>query len=127
MAEGFLKSFDSNIEIHSAGTEPADMVHPLAVHVMKEVGRDLSHHHPRLVDPYLDQEFDYVITVCDHANETCPMFTGTVIHRLHMGFEDPAAATGTDAEVLKQFRTVRDQIREQFLEFYQTRVIGELQ
>jgi len=126
MAEGFLQSFDSKIEAYSAGTEPADEVHPLAVRVMEEESIDLSRHKPKLVDQFLEQEFDYVITVCDHANETCPMFIGTVKQRLHMGFEDPSAASGTEAEVLAQFRRIRDEIRDSFYEFYQVTMNGEL-
>jgi len=126
MAEGFLQSFDSKVEVYSAGTEPADEVHPLAVQVMREEDIDLSHHRPKLVDRFLEQEFDYVITVCDHANETCPMFTGSVKQRLHMGFEDPAAAKGTETEILEQFRRIRDEIRDSFHEFYLVTIMGEL-
>ncbi|MBU2651037.1 MAG: arsenate reductase ArsC [Bacteroidetes bacterium] len=118
MAEGFLKSFDAEIEVSSAGTNPAEQVHPKAIQVMKEAGIDISGNRPRLVDEFLDQEFDFVITVCDGAKESCPAFTGKVKHRLHIGFEDPAAATGTEEEIIKVFRTVRDQIKAQFLEFY---------
>jgi len=125
MAEGFLQSFDSKIEAYSAGTEPADEVHPLAVQVMREEDIDLSHHRPKLVAQFLEQEFDYVITVCDHANETCPMFIGSVKQRLHMGFEDPAAAKGTETEVLEEFRRIRDEIRDSFYEFYQVTIKGK--
>ncbi len=119
MAEGFLKSFDSKLEVHSAGTKPAERVHPKAVEVMKEVGIDLSGNKPKMVDQFLDQPFDYVITVCDHAKETCPVFTGKVKQRLHIGFDDPAAATGTEDEVYAIFRRVRDEIRDSFQEFYE--------
>ncbi|MBM2842043.1 MAG: Arsenate reductase, partial [Bacteroidetes bacterium] len=90
MAEGFLKSLDSTLDVHSAGTVPARRVHPKAMLVMKEVGIDLSTASPKNVDQFLGQPFDYVITVCDHAKETCPVFTGKVKHRLHIGFDDPA-------------------------------------
>ncbi len=119
MAEGFLKSFDSNLEIYSAGTKPAERVHPKAVEVMQEVGIDLSGHRPKTVDQFLNQSFDYVITVCDHAKETCPVFTGNVKHRLHIGFDDPAEATGSEDEIYAVFRRVRDEIREQFKKFYE--------
>jgi len=119
MAEGFLKSFDSNLEIYSAGTKPAERVHPKAVQAMQEVGIDLSGHRPKTVDQFLNQSFDYVITVCDHAKETCPVFTGNVKHRLHIGFDDPAEATGSEDEIYAVFRRVRDEIREQFKKFYE--------
>ncbi len=117
MAEAFLKSFDRNLEVYSAGTQPADRVHPKAVQVMKEAGIDISANKTKTVDRFLAQPFDYVITVCDNAKETCPFFTGRVEHRLHMGFEDPAEATGTEEEVLSVFRKVRDQIEKQFKTF----------
>ena len=118
IAEGFLQSFDAALEVHSAGTQPASQVNPKAIAVMREVGIDLSGNHPKLVDQFLDQPFDYVITVCDHAKETCPVFTGKVKHQLHIGFDDPAEATGTEQEILATFRRVRDEIREQFHQFY---------
>jgi arsenate reductase (thioredoxin) len=118
MAEGFLKSFDASTEIYSAGTKPASQVHPKAIQVMKEVGIDLSGHKPKMVDQYLDQPFDYVITVCDHAKETCPVFWGKVQHRVHIGFDDPAGAQGTEEEVLTEFRRVRDEIEKRFISFY---------
>lgn len=118
MAQGFLQSFSKALSVHSAGTEPAKEVHPLAVKTMAEAGIDISKNVPARVDDYLDREWDYVITVCDQANESCPLFTEKVKHRLHMGFEDPAKATGTREEVLSVFRTVRDQIMEAFSTFY---------
>lgn len=85
---------------------------------MLEAGVDISSHYPKLVDQYLDQEWDYVITVCGHANETCPLFNGHVRHRLHIGFDDPSHATGTDEFVWGEFRRVRDQIKQRFFDFY---------
>jgi len=117
MAEGFLKDFDESLEVFSAGTEPSDRVHPKAVQVMKELGIDLSGHHPQKVDEYLADAFDYVITVCGHAKENCPVFVGEVKNQLHIGFEDPAEATGTDEEILREFRRIRDEIRERMLGF----------
>ena len=117
MAEGFLKSFDAALEVFSAGTYPASRVHPLAIRVMKEAGVDISPHYPKSVDEFIDKPFDYVITVCDHARESCPLFTGKVSHRLHIGFEDPSLALGSEEEVLPVFRRVRDEIRSSFLEF----------
>ncbi len=116
MAEGFLKHFHPEWEIFSAGTKPSEHVHPMAIRVMAEVGIDISQNIPKSVDLFLDKEFDYVITVCDGAKETCPMFIGKVKNRLHIGFEDPAEAKGTKEEILKVFRKVRDEIKEQFIQ-----------
>jgi len=112
MAEGFLKSIDPALEVFSAGTDPSNQVHPKAVKVMQELGIDLSGHYPQKVDEYLDDAFDYVITVCGHAKENCPVFLGEVKKHLHIGFEDPAEATGTEEEIIEEFRRIRDEIRE---------------
>ena len=117
MAEGLLRSFDPALEVYSAGTEPSDRVHPKAVIVMKELGIDLSDHHPQKVDEYLSEAFDYVITVCGHAKENCPVFLGEVKHQLHNGFEDPAEAMGTEEQILGEFRRIRDEIRERMQAF----------
>ena len=122
MAQGFLQSFDPNLTVRSAGTEPADRVNPNAIEAMKEAGVDISTQYPKMVDQYLDDQWDYVITVCDHANETCPAFLGKVDHRLHMGFEDPAATNGTQEDILNKFREVRDQIEQEFKQLYETRI-----
>jgi arsenate reductase len=126
MAEGFLGSFDSRLDVRSAGTSPAQRVHALAAQVMSEVGIDLSAHTPKLVDQFLTESYDYVITVCDHAKETCPLFTGKVLHRLHIGFDDPAEATGTPDEVIAVFRRVRDEIRRDFQRLYNDTLLPEL-
>ena len=118
MAEGFLRSFDKRLEVYSAGTRPEQEINPRTVIVMKEAGIDMSGASPEAVTDFLDQAFDYVITVCDGAREICPVFTGEVKHNLHIGFEDPAEATGTDDEVLPVYHKVRDQIKESFFEFY---------
>lgn len=119
MAEGFLKAFDQNLEVYSAGTAPSAQVHPKAIQVMGELGVDLTNNYPKSVDEFLDQAFDYVITVCGGAKESCPMFTGKVENRLHIGFEDPADATGTEAEITNEFRVIRDEILRDFFAFYQ--------
>lgn len=111
MAHGFLQSFDKNIEVYSGGTDPAAQVNTKAVEVMKEVGIDISSHVPTHVNTYLDQEWDYVITVCGGANESCPAFTGKVGKRLHIGFDDPSHATGTPEFIEAEFRRVRDEIK----------------
>lgn len=118
MAEGFLKSFDNSLEVYSAGVNPADKVNLKAIQVMKEVGIDISKNIPESVNKYLSESFDYVITVCDNAKETCPVFSGKVKERFHMGFEDPADAEGTEEEILNIFRKVRDEIKTSFYEFY---------
>jgi arsenate reductase (thioredoxin) len=112
MAEAILRAWDPGLEVNSAGTCPAACVHPKAVAAMEEIGISLNGYRPKHVDEFIDQAFDYVITVCDHARETCPVFIGAVKHRLHIGFDDPAAAVGTDEEVMAVFRRVRDEIRE---------------
>lgn len=114
MAEGFLKSFDPRLEVFSAGTKAELEVNPYAIKVMREVGVDISHQHPKSVEKYLKDSFDYVITVCDGAKEICPVFTGKVKNRLHMGFEDPAEAKGSPEEVLLVYRKTRDRIKEAF-------------
>ncbi len=85
---------------------------------MNEVGIDLSNHRPKNVEIYLNDEWDYVITVCGGANESCPRFIGKVGKRLHIGFDDPSDAIGTDEYVMKEFRRVKDEIREKFKEIY---------
>lgn len=123
MAEGFLKSFDSSLEVFSAGTKPSSQVHPKAIQVMNEVGIDLTKYYTKVVDQFLNESFDYVITVCDNAKETCPIFLGKVGKQLHIGFEDPAEAIGTEEEILMVFRRIRDEIREKFSEFNEKELI----
>lgn len=118
MAEGFLKSFDKDLEVFSAGTKPASGINPSAVKVMAEKGIDISQGYPKDVEEFIHQPFDYVITVCDNARETCPVFMGKVQHKLHIGFDDPADATGPQDEVLSEFRRVRDEIESGFYNFY---------
>lgn len=118
MAHGFLQSFNRNLIVRSAGTQPAKQVSQKAIKVMREMGIDISNHTPKLVDQYLNDEWDYVITVCDNANETCPVFSGKVKNRLHMGFEDPSHAGGSDEQVMAAFRTIRDAIKGEFHKFY---------
>jgi len=126
MAHGFLQSFDRNITVCSAGTEASGKLNQKAVAVMKEVGIDISHHTSDSVDLYLDQEWDYVITVCGGANENCPAFFGKVKHRLHMGYDDPSHAVGTDNFISSEFIRVRDEIKEGFLKFYTEEIKPQL-
>jgi len=109
MAEGWLRALAGDrFEVASAGTE-ATRVHPLAVRVMREVGVDLAGHTSKTLDPYLGQPWDYVITVCDRANERCPLFPARPT-RIHWSFDDPSRANGTENERLAVFRRVRDEI-----------------
>lgn len=115
MAQGWVNhELGKTWEARSAGTRPAEAVHPLALLVMAEVGVDISAGRPQLVDSYLHEPWDLVVTVCDSARETCPVFSGPV-ETLHISFPDPAGAEGTDDEILPLFRTVRDSIRERLL------------
>ena len=122
MGHGWMQSFDKALDVHSAGTQPAECVNPLAVKVMKEVGIDISHNVPKSVNCYLEEPCDYVITVCGGANENCPAFTGKVKHRLHIGFDDPSKVNGTDEFVLSEFRRVRDEIKEKFFGLYSNEI-----
>jgi arsenate reductase len=118
MAQAFLESFDARLEVVSAGTEPSGYVHPKAIQVMQEEGIDISKNESESVDKYLDIAWDYVITVCGGAQESCPSFLGEVKERLHIGFDDPAEAKGTEDEILKEFRRVRDEIKQDFKTFF---------
>ncbi len=122
MAEGFLKYFDPTLQVYSAGTSPASRVNPSAIKVMAEIGINISDGKPQDVAEYLDQSFDFVITVCGNAKETCPTFMGDVKKTLHIGFDDPADAVGTDEEILAEFRRVRDEIKRDFWTFYEKQV-----
>lgn len=124
MAHGFLQSFDASIEVFSGGTAPAPCVNAKAAEVMKEAGIDISNHVPTHVDTYLNQEWDFVITVCGGANENCPAFSGKVGRRMHIGFDDPSHATGTPEYIDAEFHRVRDEIKEAFYHFYQTEIKG---
>jgi len=124
MAHGFLKSFDSNLEVFSGGTEASGKLNQQAVKAMAEIGIDISHHTSDSVDLYLDQEWDYVITVCGGAHESCPAFLGKVKHRLHIGFEDPSDAVGSDEFVWSEYIRVRDEIKEAFFRFYKEEIVN---
>ena len=116
MAEGLLRHLAAErFEVASAGVAPGH-VRPEAVEVMRELGIDISSHRSKSVDEFLEQEFDYVITVCDNANEQCPVFPGRT-KRIHWSFDDPAAAQGDESARLGFFRRVRDEISERLEEF----------
>ncbi len=118
MAHGFLQSYDASIQVASAGTEASGRLNQKAVAAMQEIGIDISHHTSDSVTRYLEDTWDFVITVCGGANESCPTFTGKVKNRLHIGFDDPSHAVGTDAFVWSEYRRVRDEIKEAFHDFY---------
>jgi len=118
MAHGFLQSFDKNLIVRSAGTVASGKLNQMAVKVMAEIGIDISQHTSDSVDLYLHEEWDYVITVCGGANETCPAFLGKVKHRLHIGFDDPSHATGTPEFIMSEYYRVRGEIKLEFGKFY---------
>ncbi|PKP32061.1 MAG: protein tyrosine phosphatase [Bacteroidetes bacterium HGW-Bacteroidetes-16] len=118
MAHGFLQSFDERLEVKSAGTEASGKLNPNAVKAMAEIGIDISHHTSDPVEKYLSDQWDYVITVCGGANEACPAFMGKVKHRLHIGFDDPSHATGTNEFIRSEFIRVREEIKNEFYKLY---------
>lgn len=126
MAHGFLQSLDKSLDVLSAGTNPASQVNSRAIEVMREVGIDISTHTPKNVEIYLNDEWDYVITVCGGANEACPMFVGKVGKRLHIGFDDPAQVVGNSSYIMSEFCRVRDEIKSQFTEFYTTHILPKV-
>ncbi len=126
MAHGFVQSFDERLDVHSAGTKAAGKLNAGAVKAMAEVGIDISNHTSDSVEKYLNEKWDYVITVCGGANEACPAFVGDVKHRLHMGFDDPSHVTGTPEYVESEFRRVRDEIKERFYALYSNEMKPEL-
>jgi arsenate reductase len=114
MAEGFLRAVAGEVlDVQSAGSQPAGHVHPLAIHVMAEAGVDISKHRSKHLGEFLSREVETVITVCGNADQACPMFPGQV-NRHHWGFPDPAKAAGSEEEVLREFRAVRDDIQQVF-------------
>jgi len=126
MAHGFLENFDSEILVASAGTAASGRLNPMAVEVMAEAGIDINHHTSDQVEKYLAEEWDYVITVCGGAKETCPVFTGKVRHRLHIGFDDPSEAEGSEDFIKSEFVRVREEIKREFLDFYSKELLPQL-
>src|SRR5687767_3193173 len=120
MAEGLLRKMAGDrFDVHSAGTM-ATFVRPQAIAAMAEIGIDITGHRSKSLEEFLETPFDYVITVCDNANETCPLFPGPA-ERIHWSFDDPAAAVGSDEEIMSEFRRVRDEIRSKLEEFCSNR------
>ena len=121
MAEGLLRHHAGNVcEVFSAGTKPTH-VRPEAITVMHEVGIDISSHRSKSVDEFAGQNFDYVITVCDNAKESCPVFPAKT-KRIHWSIEDPAAVRGSEEEVSTAFRRARDELRARLQAFTQGEV-----
>ena len=117
MAEGLMRHFrEDEFEVFSAGVEPKG-IHPQAIEAMREIGVDISRQQSKQVDELPTREFDYIITLCDHAAQNCPIFSGQG-RRLHHGFTDPAALEGREEEILKAFRKVRDEINKFVLSFH---------
>ena len=122
MSAGFLQSWSPALDVKSAGTNPSPRVNPFAIQAMKEVGIDISAGYPKAVSQFIGEPFDFVITVCDDADKNCPNFRGKVGKRVHIGFPDPAKATGTDGEKLAVFRKVRDDIQRRIHEYYESEI-----
>jgi arsenate reductase len=117
MAEGILRAAAGDVvEVHSAGSNPAGCVHPLAIEALAEIGLDISGHTSKHMDDFLGRDIDTVITVCGNADQVCPVFPGQV-HRHHWPFDDPAHAQGTGEEVMHEFRRVRDEIKRVFEQY----------
>lgn len=126
MAHGFMKSFDARMQVESAGTKAAGKLNAGAVKAMAEIGIDISGHTSDAVEKYLGEEWDYVVTVCGGANESCPAFVGKVKHRIHIGFDDPSHVEGTQEFIDSEFRRVREQIREGFYNLYKNDILPQL-
>lgn len=126
MAHGFLQSFNANLTVCSAGTQASGKLNQKAVAAMKEAGIDISQHSSDSVDKYLKEAWDYVITVCGGANEECPAFFGEVKHRLHMGYDDPSHAEGTESYIWSEFVRVRDEIKDGFYKLYIEQIKSQL-
>ncbi len=109
MAEAFVNALSDKWQAESAGTEPSH-VNPYAIRVMEEIGISMEGHHSKSIEEFRGRDFDLVVTVCDHAKETCPFFPGK--RHIHRGFQDPSEAEGTEEEIMEVFRKVRDEIRE---------------
>ena len=120
MAQACLQHLDAELCVSSAGTYPAPQTHPLAIEVMKEAGMPITDLQPHNVMDYLNETWDAVITVCDHAREACPVFTGKVKQQMHISFPDPSLAKGSTEEQLSVFREVRDRIITTFTNFHHT-------
>ncbi len=117
MAEAFVNHFSKEWKAESAGTEPSG-INPQAIRVMEELGISMEGHRSKSIEEFRGRDFDLVVTVCDHAKETCPFFPGK--KHIHKGFQDPSEAEGTEEEILAVFRRVRDEIRRWIMEEFIT-------
>ncbi len=118
MAEAILKRFDPDLIVKSAGPEPAEVVHPLTIRAMAEIGIDISQSTTTNINEFVTEDWDFVITVCDIAKESCPAFLGNVKNSFYLKFEDPLAYEGDDEFLLNLIRTTRSQIVNEFEDFY---------
>ena len=119
MAETFLRSFSNRLDVISAGTQPNDRIHPIAFLVMAERQLYMDDNFPKSVEHFVNESFDYVITVCEEAKNSCPIFTGEVKQYIHLNFNDPAKSEGTEKYIFSEFRRVRDEIETVFRKFFQ--------
>jgi len=126
MAHGWLQSFNKKLTVCSAGTQATGKLNEKAVAVMRRAGVNISKHTSDSVEKYLNEEWDYVITVCGGANEACPTFSGKVKHRLHMGFDDPSHAVGPEPFIWGEFHRVCDEIHDAFYKFYAEQIKPQL-
>lgn len=126
MAHGYLQSLNPDLTVRSAGTEASGKLNQDAVKAMLQDGVDISDHTSDSVDKYLNEEWDYVITVCGGANEVCPTFTGNVKNRLHMGYDDPSHATGSDDYIWSEFIRVRNEIKDGFTRLYKQKILPQI-
>lgn len=124
IAQGWLKTINPSLNVYSAGTHPQKEVNPLAIKVMKESGVDISSQKPKNVDEYLNMDWDYVITVCNDANENCPIFQGKTKNRLHYSFDDPSKAVGSEEFIWSEFQRVSLEINHIFF-FLNEKVFGK--
>lgn len=120
MAEAILKNIDPSLKVESAGTEPAESVHPLTIKAMSEIGIDISQSSTKSIYQFLNEDWDFLITVCDIAKESCPAFLGEVKNSIHLKFADPLEYEGSDEFLLKLIRSTRSQIIEEFEDFHNT-------
>lgn len=123
MAQAILQSFSNKIEVYSAGTKPAKNVHPFAIKMLKDLQLSTENLYPKKVNTFLNTSFDYVISVCGGAKETCPAFIGKVKYRIHIGFDDPDKLEGTSDEILKEFKRIRNEIYVDFHNFYLKKIV----
>ena len=124
MAEGWLQSFDRNLTVCSAGTETAVQTYLLAIETMAKSGIDISQKRPKPIEQYLNESWDYIITLCSTVDENCPEFMGKVRHRLHLGTYDPSRAKETPESIASEFRRISIQLKKKMYEFYTDEILN---